>query len=457
MGKEGTQTNVNNLTTGKSIAKQLVLFVIPIWLGTFFQQLYNAADAMFVGRFVGKAALAAVGGPTSQIVNLLVGVFVELAAGSSVIIAQYFGAKCDKKAGRAIHTAMAVAIICGVFITAAGLVFSPILLRSMDVEGDVFKMANTYLRIYFSGTLFITIYNMGSSALRALGDSKRPFYYLVSGCLTNIVLDYVLIRWVGWGVAGAAIATVISEALSTVLIIRALCHLSEDYRLHFKQITIHCGTLKRMLSIGVPEGMQQVLYSISNILIQTNIDGFGTDSIAAMSAYSKVDAFFWLTLESFGIAITAMAGQFYGAGRISGLKKSVRICLVICAGIAVVISVLLLLVGRTLFGLFTDDPNVITIAVQIQRLLVPSYIVFIFVIVLAGALRGMGHSFVPMFITLVGICLLRIIWIYSFVPLRPELMTTLFSYPITWVMTSLAFIVYYRKKIKDEERLHCSA
>ena len=412
---------------------------------------------MFVGRFVGKAALAAVGGPTSQIVTLLVGVFVELAAGSSVIIAQYFGAQNEKKAGRAIHTAMAIAIICGVIITAVGLVFSPILLRSMDVKGDVYKMANAYLRIYFSGTLFITIYNMGSSALRALGDSKRPFYYLVTGCLTNIALDYVLIRWVGLGVMGAALATVFSEGLSTVLIIRALCRLPNEHRLVFRKIGIHKDTLRRMLSIGVPEGMQQVLYSISNILIQTNIDGFGTDARAGMSAYSKVDAFFWLTLESFGIAITAMSGQFYGAGKISSVKKGTKICLAMCAGIAVVMSTLLLVFGRTLFGLFTDDPNVITVAISIQRILVPTYVVFIFVIVYGGALRGMGHAFGPMLITLVGICLLRVVWIYAVVPLRPELLTTIYSYPITWAMTSLAFIVYYRKKIKDEQKLSCLA
>ena len=212
-----------------------------------------------------------------------------------------------------------------------------------------------------------------------------------------------------------------------------------------------------MMSIGIPEGMQQVLYSISNILIQTNIDGFGTNAIAGMSAYSKVDAFFWLTLESFGIAITAMSGQFYGAGKISSIKKSVKICLIMCAGIAIVMSALLLIFGKTLFGLFTDDPDVISVAVSIQRLLVPCYIVFIFVIVLGGALRGMGHSFGPMLITLVGICLLRVVWSYAVVPLKPELMTTIYSYPITWILTSLAFLVYYRKKIKDEQRLACMA
>jgi len=450
--------NVNdNSTSWKSIAKMLIMFVIPIWLGTFFQQLYNTADAIFVGRFVGKAALAAVGGPTAQIVTLLIGVFVELAAGCSVIIAQYFGAGNSKRVGRALHTAMAIAIICGVAITVLGLVFTPTLLKSMDVKGEVYTMSKTYLHIYFSGALFITVYNLGASVLRAIGDSKRPFYYLVAGCLTNIALDYVFIYWFDMGVAGAAIATIISQGLSSVLIVRALCKLPEEYRLKFRKIRIRLNILKHMLRIGVPEAMQQVMYSISNIMIQTNIDGFGTNTIAAMSAYSKVDVFFWMTLESFGIAITSISGQYYGAGQLNAIKKSVRICLIMTAGISVVMGSLLILFGRTLFLLFTDDPNVLSIGLDIQRLLVPCYIVFIFVIVLAGALRGMGHAFVPMLITLVGICLLRVVWLTFVVPKNPVLMSTLLSYPITWTLTSAAFIVYYRKKMKDEERLSLRA
>ncbi len=445
-----------NSSTGKGVAKLLILFVIPIWLGTFFQQLYNTADAMFVGRFVGKEALAAVGGPTTQIVSLLIGVFVELAAGCSVIIAQYFGANSGKKVGKAIHTAMAIALICGVAITVLGLIFTPVLLKSMDVSGDVYEMSLAYLNIYFSGAIFITVYNLGASVLRALGDSKRPFYFLVAGCLTNILLDYVLICWVRIGVEGAAIATVISQGLTAVLIVRALCRLPEEQRLHFRKITINRGILSRMLRIGVPESMQQVMYSISNILIQTNIDGFGTNTIAAMSAYSKVDVFFWMTLESFGIAITSISGQYYGAGNIKSLKKCVRICLLMLVFVSIVLGSLLLIFGKPLFGLFTDDPNVISIGLDIQRLLVPCYIVFIFVIVLSGALRGMGYTFVPMLITLVGICVLRVIWIYAVVPTNPVLMTTLISYPVTWALTSAAFIVYYRMKIKSEERLKCS-
>ena len=450
--------NVNdNETSGKSIAKLLIMFVIPIWLGTFFQQLYNTADAIFVGRFVGKAALAAVGGPTAQIVTLLIGVFVELAAGCSVIIAQYYGAGNGRKVGRALHTAMAIALICGVAITALGLIFTPMLLKSMNVQGDVYTMSRTYLNIYFSGAIFITVYNLGASVLRAIGDSKRPFYYLVVGCLTNIVLDYIFIYWFEMGVAGAALATVISQGLSSVLLVRALRKLPAEYRLRFRKIGIRMNILKRMLRIGVPESMQQVMYSISNIMIQTNIDGFGTNTIAAMSAYSKVDVLFWMTLESFGIAITSISGQYYGAGQLSAIKKSVRICLLMTAGISLVMGSLLLVFGRTLFLLFTDDPNVLSIGLDIQRLLVPCYIVFIFVIVMAGALRGMGHAFVPMLITLVGICILRVVWLTFVVPTNPVLMTTLISYPITWTLTSAAFIVYYRKKMRDEERLALQA
>lgn len=389
--------------------------------------------------------------------NLLIGVFVELAAGCSVIIAQYFGANSGKNVGKAIHTAMAIALICGVVITAAGLIFTPALLRSMNVHGDVYEMSRTFLNIYFSGTIFITVYNLGASVLRALGDSKRPFYFLVIGCLTNIVLDFVLICWFHMGVAGAAIATVFSQALTATLIVRTLCRLPEEQRLHFKKIRLHGYTLKRMLRIGVPEAMQAVLYSISNILIQTNIDGFGTNTIAAMSAYSKVDVFFWMTLESFGIAITAISGQYYGAGKLSNIKKSVKICLLMLVAVSIVLGSLLLVFGRTLFGLFTDNPNVLSIGLDIQHLLVPCYIVFIFVIVLAGALRGMGYSFVPMLITLVGICLLRVVWIYVVVPINPVLMTTLISYPITWALTSAAFIVYYRKKMKAETLLAIKA
>ena len=443
---------IDEITT-RSMAKQLIMFVIPIWLGMFFQQLYNTADAIFVGNFVGKAALAAVGGPASQIVNLLTGIFIELAAGCAVIIAQFFGANSGKKVGEAIHTAISIAIISGVVLTAAGLIFSPALLVSMGVHGEIYDFCLAFLNIYFCGTIFLTIYNLGSSVLRAMGDAKHPFYFLVASCLTNIVLDYMFICWFHMGVAGAAVATVISQALSAVLVIRALCKLPQEYRLHFSKISIKVGVLKRMLRIGIPESMQAVLYSTSNILIQANIDGFGTDTIAAWSAYGKVDVFFWMTLESFGIAITTIAGQYYGAGKIPHVRKSVRICLMVVGAVTIALCAALLAFGEPLFRLFSSDPTVIQVGLKIQRMLVPFYCVFIFVTVLTGALRGMGYSFVPMLITFVGICMLRVVWLYLVVPINPVLTTTLISYPVTWSLTTLAFIFYYRSKIKAETRL----
>lgn len=456
-GGEGSRMNVNDSDLSvKSITTQLIRFVIPIWLGSLFQQLYNMADAVFVGNYVGKAALAAVGGPCSQITTLMVCFFVDLAAGCSVIVAQYFGARDEKNVGRALHTAMAIAFIGGFALIGFGFACTPWLMRAMDAKGEIYTLGTTYLYIYFGGMFFVTFYNLGSAVLRALGDSKSPFYALVTGCVTNIFLDWLFIAIFGFGVAGAAAATIISEGLSCTLILRSLSRLPEPYRLRFKKIGIRRGIIGSMLRIGIPESTQTVLYSITNIMIQTNIDGFGTNAIAAMSAYGKVDSFCWMTLDSFGVAITAISGQYYGAGKVRGVKRSVNVCVVLCAVSMTVMGGLLLLFGPQLFRLFTRDADVIRIALQIQRLLVPFYLTFIGVIVLAGALRGMGYSFVPMFITLVGICIVRVIWLMTVVPLRPELMTTIWSYPVTWSLTSVAFLFYYRHIMKRECRLHAA-
>lgn len=454
MREEGLQMNVNDTDLSvKSITTQLVRFVIPIWLGALIQQFYNMADAMFVGNYVGKAALAAVGGPCAQITMLMVCFFVDLAAGCSVIVAQYYGARAEKNVDRALHTAMTIALIGGFALIGFGIAFSPTLMRVMDATGEIYSCGITYLNIYFSGMFFVTFYNLGSATLRALGDSKSPFYALVVGCLANIFLDWIFIVIFGFGVAGAAAATVISEGLSCVFILRSLSRLPEAYRFRIRKIGIRKGIIGSMLRIGIPEATQTVLYSITNIMIQTNIDGFGTNAIAAMSAYSKVDAFCWVTLDSFGVAITAISGQYYGAGKVNGVKRSVNVCVLLTAVSMSVIGGLLLIFGPQLFTLFTKDPDVIQIALQIQRLLVPFYLSFIGVVILAGALRGMGYSFVPMLITLVGICIVRVIWLLTVVPMRPVLMTTIISYPVTWSLTSIVFILYYRYKIKQELQL----
>ena len=266
------------------IWKPLLAFFFPILLGTFFQQLYNTADAIIVGKFVGKQALAAVGGSTSQIINLIVGFFVGLASGASVIISQYFGARDDRNVSRTVHTAAALSLAGGVLITVLGIVLAPAMLRMMNTPEDVVDYSLSYIRIYFLGTVPSLIYNIGSGILRAIGDSRRPLIFLIVACMTNIVLDVVAVLGLNMGVAGAALATILSQTVSAVLVLLTLLRTGKSYRVVPRQIRFHPDLLKNTLRIGLPAGIQSVLYTVSNIIIQTSINGFGTDAAAAWSA-----------------------------------------------------------------------------------------------------------------------------------------------------------------------------
>lgn len=307
----------NRITSG-SIPKQMLAFFFPIWFGTFFQFFYNTADAVIVGQFLGKEALAAVGGPASTIVNLIVNFFVGVASGSAVIISQYYGAKNGDKTNRAVHTAIALAIVGGALLGVLGFVFSPAMLGAMGTPEDVIGYAVTYIRIYFAGMIFNTIYNVGSGILRAVGDSRRPLYFLILSSIVNVVLDLVFILVFKMGVAGAAWATIISQAVSAVLILISLNGAPPIYRLIAKNIKLDLPLLGEMVRIGLPAGMQSVMYSVSNILIQASINTFGTDAVAAWAVFGKVDAMFWMTISSFGLTATTFAGQNFGAKNTTG-------------------------------------------------------------------------------------------------------------------------------------------
>ncbi|MDD3430276.1 MAG: MATE family efflux transporter [Oscillospiraceae bacterium] len=434
---------VQNKITQGSIPKQLLAFFFPIWVGTFFQQLYNTVDAVIVGNFVGKEALAAVGGPTGTIINLMVGFFVGMSSGAGVVIAQYYGARREDETSKAVHTAMALALWGGVMLTVCGLVFSPTLLRSMGTPESVMQHATAYIRIYFAGTVFNLIYNIGSGILRAVGDSKRPLYFLMicSGC--NVVLDILFVAVLQMGVTGAALATILSQAVSAGLVLLSLTNVESVYRLHLSKIKLDFCILGRIIHIGLPAGLQSVMYSVSNIVIQASINGFGLDTVAAWTAYGKIDGLFWMTISSFGTAITIFVGQNFGAGFYDRVKKSVRICFVMSAAVTVVLSSALLLGGPYLYRLFTDDEKVIALGIEIMRFLVPYYFTYVAIDILSGAMRGAGDGIVPMIITCIGVCVLRVIWISFAVPMWPTLKTACFSYPLTWSITSVAFVVYY--------------
>lgn len=436
------QTAENKITEGV-IWKQLLLFFFPILFGTLFQQLYNAADAVIVGRFVGKEALSAVGGGTGTVINLLVGFFVGLSSGASVVISQYYGAKKEELVAYAVHTAMAFSILGGFVLMVGGILTAPAILTAMDTPADVLEPAILYIRIYYIGTIGNLIYNVGAGILRAVGDSRRPLYFLIASCFTNILLDLLLIVCFDLGVAGAAIATIGSQALSAVLVILVLVRVKDMHRLELRRIRIDRKMLRRIVRIGFPAGLQSVMYSLSNIIIQAAINGLGTDTVAAWTVYGKMDALFWMTISSFGIAITTFAGQNYGAGKMDRVRKGIGSCLAMCFASTIVISILLNIGGHILYSFFTSDPEVLRIGMQIVHFLVPTFFTYVCVEVLSGALRGVGDCWVPTLICLSGICLIRILWIMLVVPLRTDVYTVTFSYPLTWTITSVLFIVYY--------------
>jgi len=287
------------------------------------------------------------------------------------------------------------------------------------------------------------IYNIGSGILRAVGDSRRPMLFLICAALTNIVLDIILVLGLEMGVRGAAYATIISQLVSALLILGSLHNAMPVYRLYFRKIRFHGDMLRRIVTIGLPAGLQSVMYSMSNMIIQASVNGFGTDVMAAWTAYGKIDGLFWMVISAFGVSITTFAGQNFGAHQFDRMKRSIRVCLGLAAGATVFMSALVLVIGRPMLGMFTDDAHVLEIGMSIVRLIVPTWIAYLCIEILSGAMRGAGDSLVPTLMTLVGVCLMRVFWVSAVVPRFHQLPVLLCSYPITWTITSAMFIIYY--------------
>lgn len=394
-----------DILTG-SIPKQLLLFFLPIWFGTLFQQLYNTADTLIVGNFVGTNALAAVGA-TGAFVNLLVGLFVGLCSGAGVVIAQSWGAHDPEAVDRQVHTALVLSVGLGALLTVLGFASATPMMRLMGTPEEILADSALYLRIYSLGMIPQMLYNMGTNILRAIGDSKRPLYFLIAASLVNIVLDVVFIAVFGWGVAGAALA--------------AIC------------------------MIGIPAAAQSAMYNVSNMLIQSSMNSFGTSTIAAWGVYGKIDFVFWMTINSLGIAITTFAGQNFGARQYDRVRNGVRVCMAMAAGVTLVISVVFYNAAEPLFRLFSQDDAVVAVGVGMMHVLTPVYITYISIEVLSGALRGCGDVRVPTLITVFFVCGLRVLWLTLMVPRYHTIATVELSYPLTWTLASLLFILYYKR------------
>ena len=430
-----------DMTKG-NITAQLLLFFFPILLGTFFQQLYNTADAVIVGQNVGKLGLAAVGGTTSTLINLFIGIFVGLSSGFSVIISQHFGAKNHRLVSECVHTAITFSLIVGIAVSIFGAVFSKTMLSYMNVPEDIMPMAIPYLQIYFLGLAPNLIYNMGAGLLRAVGDSKTPLIFLIISCFINIILDILLIKYMGMGVVGAAIAPVTSQVVSAILVITVLSRRNDALRLFIRKLHINLSELRKMVSIGTAAGMQSAMYTIANILIQASINTLGTDTIAAFTAYGKIDTLFWMTIQSLGISITTFTGQNFGYGNKERVKKGIIHGMILSVVITGIVMLLLKLFGRSIYTLFTNDKSVLDIGTDMLNFMVVAFPTYITIEIFSGSLRGIGDSWIPMIMTASGVCVLRIAWIIVMVPKYPNIFTILWAYPLSWVTTSILFIIY---------------
>lgn len=426
------------------ILPSLLSFFFPILFGACFQQLYGTADAIVVGRFVGSGALAAVGGGTTTYINLILGFFIGLTSGAGVIVSQLVGAREKETVHEAIESGIALALVTGAIITVLGLWSARGAMHLIGMPSDIFDISVTYLHIYFIGSIPTMLYNMGSSILRSMGDSRHPLYILVIACVANMVLDVLFVAVFKWGIKGAAWATVACMSLSAMLVFRYLGKNYEPaFRFVWKDLNLDRKLAGQMLRIGLPTGVRGSMYGISNIIIQAALNTLGTTVLAGYTAYSKMDAVFWMICNSFGVAMTVFAGQNYGAREYARIRKANWISFGICSAITVVLSVFTLAFNRQISNLFTSDPAVIDVASQIYWIITPIYLSYITLEIMPGTMGGCGQTFIPTLFSIIGICVVRILWVVFYFPTSPSIFSLMVVYPVSWVVTSVAFWIYY--------------
>lgn len=431
-----------DMTEG-NIAKLLITFAIPLLLGNIFQYLYNTVDSLVVGNFVGKEALAAVGS-TTYIINTLVMFFGGISVGASVIISRYFGAHDDETLHRAIETTMALTFIGSALCTAAGIALSPFLLRLMDTPEDVLPSSSVYLRIYFGGITGLMVYNMGAGILRAVGDTKRPLYFLIFSSIMNIILDLLFVVGFDMGIAGVAYATVIAQLISSVLILYLLTKTNEKYRLIWKDLHVDMDLTKEILSVGLPVGLQQAVTSFSNVYVQSYINSFGSAGMAGWSSFTKIDSFLGLPLQSIAQAVTTFAGQNIGAKNLDRVKAGVKTALKISFPLIFVMACFLYIFAPQLVSLFNRDVEVVYYGTLFMRLCVMVVPVTCLTQIFAGTLRGAGSAKIPMYIMLASYVVFRQIYLFIMSNVMHTPQTIGFGYPAGWILCAILTTLAYK-------------
>ena len=430
--------------TAGPIRKNMLLFAVPLLLSNLFQQLYNAADSVIVGNFVGAEALAAVSSST-PLINMMVGFFNGMAIGAGVVIAGYFGARDMEKLRRAIHTDIAFGIIAGAVLVILGTVFTPLILRWMQTPEDVLPESIRYFRIYSLGVIFSVLYNIMMGIMNAIGDSRHPLYYLILSSIINIFLDLFLVGVVHTGVGGAAFATIMSQAVSSILCLRKLMHDDTPYRVRLRDIRIDMGMLRRIISYGLPSGIQNSVINFANIIVQTNINTFASAAVAGSGAYSKIEGFAFLPITSFSLSLTTFVGQNIGAGKRDRVLKGMRFGILCSITLAEIIGLCFFLFAPLLISLFNTDPAVVSFGVRQARIESLFYCFLALSHCIAGVLRGAGKATVPMMIMLGSWCIFRVIYITVALSISHTVELVYAAYPITWLISSSFFILYLMK------------
>ena len=432
------------LLTEGPIGRKILAFAFPLFLGNLFQQLYNTADSLIVGNFIGSDALAAVSS-SGSLIFLLVGFFNGISVGAGVVIARFFGARDKDGVERSVHTTVAFGLAAGVLLTVIGILFTPFILRLMGTPADVLPSSILYFRIYFCGSLAFVMYNICVGILQSVGDSKHPLYYLIFSSVVNVVLDLLFVAVLHLGLGSAALATVISQFLSAGLCFLRLTHIQEEYRIVIRRIRFDLPMLKQVIQNGLPTGLQNSIIAFANVVVQSNINAFGKMAVAGCGSYSKIEGFGFLPINCFTMALTTFISQNLGARQYDRAKKGARFGILCSISIAELVGILIYLFSPALIALFNDDPQVVAYGVTQARTVTLFYFLLAYSHCLAAIFRGAGRSAVPMTVMLVCWCIIRVTYITIIVKFVPVINVIFWAYPLTWSLSSIIFTIYFFK------------
>jgi len=439
------------------IMPKLLQFAIPLILSSMLQLTFNAADVIVVGRFEGDAALAAVGAPGS-LINLMVNLFMGLGVGVNVVVAQNYGARNYKGTSESVHTAVGLGVIGGLIVGVFGVIMCETFLTLMKTPPEVLPLAADYMRIYFMGMPFNMLYNFGSAILRATGDTKRPLTYLTIAGVANVILNLIFIIVFGLGVKGVALATIISQMISAVLVLLSLMHNEGSIHLNWKKIHFHKDKVIRIAKVGLPAGLQGTFFSISNVMIQSTVNSFGAIVVAGNTAASNLEGYIYASMNAIYQATITFTGQNVGAGKPERISKVLREGLILVTGIGLALGAFLMVFKKFLLGIYTVEPEVIAAGIIRSNIIAPTYFMCGMMEAVVGVLRGMGSSIAPMIVSVMGACVFRLFWIFAIFPFDPTLTNLYISYPISWIITLAAHLTCYylikKKKYPETFKKH---